>query len=157
VVALSGYVFFGSAVQLGERISALAAALDASTEAATRQVENLGVGAPVKNASDSSSALTGALRNMKPNAQQKGPVDNQPSTVSTHDDAAARSFQQRLARTGLSWEAVPAALRGAQRFLLVDFSTTSGLDATAAATFKKMSMSCALKGVVMVRTEHIRC
>lgn len=155
-MALSGYIFFGSAVQLGERISALAAALDENTEAAITHFECLSALAPspAKRLESSRSALTAALhetRSPSTKCPGKTAVDGGSSTPPL-DDAASADVQQRLAMAGLACEAAPAALRGAQRFLLVDFSTISGLDATAAATFKKMSMSCALKGVVMVLT-----
>ena len=155
VVALSGYIFFGSAVQLGERISALAATLDANTDAAISHFERFSAPAPGKSPVGSRSALSAALdlhqARSSPLKRSDKAADDGSGTFSL-ESAPGSDMQHRLAAAGLACEAAPAALRGAQRFLLVDFSTISGLDATAAATFKKMSMSCALKGVVMVLT-----
>lgn len=166
VVALSGYVFFGSAVQLGERMSSLAAALGASAEDAVAHYE--GLFTPVKPGVNSQSALAVALEGNTDSPATKrrskaatgagagGVASNAgpPGSGDSHQsaDEVSSEVQRRLAITGLASEAAPAALKCAQRFLLVDLSTISGLDATAAATFKKMSMSCALKGVVMVLT-----
>lgn len=155
VVALSGYIFFGSAVQLGERISALAATLDANTDAAINHFERFSTPAPAKGPAAPRSALTAALDMHTPGSsprKREGKAASRGSGAHSVECVAGSDVQQRLAAAGLACAAAPAALRGAQRFLLVDFSTISGLDATAAATFKKMSMSCAMKGVVMVLT-----
>lgn len=100
-VSLSGYVFFGSAVVLGDRIRDIAAGLRSAAPEAT---------------------------------------DAQPAAPKADGAAEQLHFPPGAAE---------AAQRAAMRFVLLNFDNITGLDATAAATFKKMAMACANLGVVL--------
>lgn len=141
-VALSGYVFFGSSVLLGDQVRDLALAVSAA-------------------ARDSDARIHAALRkfpsvgpniDIPPNG--RGTAVSDTGAIETNGDlnslSASAAADGRLA--GLDLSRAASALCSARRFLLLDFSGISGMDATAAATFKKMSLSCGACGVALVIT-----
>eukprot|EP00892_Ulva_mutabilis_P011320 jgi/Ulvmu1/8560/UM045_0002.1 len=136
-MALSGYVFFGSSVLLGDRVRDLAVAV-----AETGDDANARLDATLLKFPDMNSPGRGSPDR---NSHTKPAADGGPEEVPASFDAGHRVH-------GLELKHAAGALRAARRFLLLDFSGISGMDATAAATFKKMSLTAAAAGVSLVIT-----
>jgi len=137
-VALTGYVFFGSSVLLGDRVRDLARVVSAAAADADARLDATLLKFP---------AAADPARIRAPGLPADPPAERADLHAALHESAADDG---RLA--GLDLPAAAAAVRAARRFLLLDFSGISGMDATAAATFKKMSLTSAAAGVTLVLT-----
>jgi hypothetical protein len=124
-VDLTGYIFFGSAVTLGVNVRDLAATV---AERVCAQLE----AAP---------------------RPRTSPIDTPSMNRGAHSASLRPSSSPALYTADLIDHLhVPDAIRAARRFILLNFENVTGLDATAAATFKKISMTCGNLGVILVLT-----